>query len=233
MKELDLTYCVNVDLILKQLFATPESFQRLLDVQKVEGNRRKSNQVVSFDDLNIGVIVRDQERMVSIFEDLNQQLSRLVGCSTIIVEPKERTKIPSYEVVTIMLYVEPKKVFNRTLAKLLLLANGEEFSRNEVPHHKRNPMINMLDDVIKVTDSENSRLKPDFYTEKECFEYIKAHILQTDDTGFENFLYNIQFLTRLYPRRRGIFVRGFHPARRRLNHDVLKHITIETSSDVK
>ncbi|MFC5530476.1 hypothetical protein [Cohnella yongneupensis] len=220
---------LKVDEKLIETLIVPDCFRSYLDFHIGSYARSKRNQTVVFEDLALGFITQDQHELAAIYENRNPNLGRFIGESRIILDPIDRVTIPSYKVVNIIADHIPHLRFTRSLGKLLLLADGQRFNPNDVPHHKLHPMLNLYGEVVKVTNSENAKLIPEFQHQVECFEYIKQHILQTDDVGYANLLHNIRFITQLNPKRRGFYVSGFHPTAVRLDHENLKQIRIETS----
>lgn len=192
--------------------------------------RNKHYQIVEIKELNYAFIIYKQYDLIAVLENVNPNLLHFISASGIKAQFKDKDQ-KEITAIDIIFFIMIKNVpsHHRNLGKLLLISQGTRIKDDYVPHHVLHPSINTEGTVKLVPRSINSSERAKFNSYTQVLDYIKTNIVDTNDLGFETFLYNIRFLANTYKKHRGIFVSNSDITKSRLDMDDINDINIDLS----
>jgi hypothetical protein len=169
--------------------------------------RGKTYQVVNFNcgGTSLGVIVKNQESIISVYDNSNANLGLLLMMAEIIPDRKGGVRVDHYLAIDIgFLHLGFSTSNKLSLGAVFLLAEGVAVDKLMEPHHEKHAFINISGTVSNLSRAEHARESAEFKTMAQVRTYLAKDILHTDDKGLERFERNVSMLTKAFIKHRGI-----------------------------
>lgn len=173
--------------------------------------RKKRYQVVNFTrrGLDLGVIVKDQEDLIAVFDNSNTKLGHLLMECNISTDPIGGIRVDAYLGINVNLSPLGFFTSNRlSLGAVFLLAYGIAPDQLMEPHHVKHAFINMRGTVQNVSREQHALLSAEYKRLTEVRNYLTTDVLDTDEAGLERFERNVSILTQEFVKHRGICTGG-------------------------